>query len=191
MRNDLKIKIERKMISYDFLKNNLHRYSQAFTHEDYENNTKNNCLDSLTLQSSGEVIYKYDFMQTVANYPLCHIKDTVKEGKFEIKCLMDPGISFDDKFNPGRIKIHHIINAKDLEDQDINVSAMQNDNGVLKGRWLIHSTYYPPLNKDTKAYSQGCFIFKTTSDLIKFNSILIQNKIRPGDVISGELIEIN
>jgi hypothetical protein len=190
-RIDLIIKIERRKASYDFLVDKLHRYSQSFTHEDYTNNTKNNCLDSLTLLNNGVAVYTNNNIQTVANYPLCHVKDTVKAGKFQIKCLQEPGAYFEDKHNPGRIKIHHIINTEDLENQIINGQAMQNDLGNLKGRWLIHSTYYPPLNKDTKAYSQGCFIFKNTDDLVRFNSILIANNINPGDVISGELIDID
>jgi hypothetical protein len=190
MENEFILKVERKKASYDFMFNQLHRYSEPLTHQDFENNTKNNCIDSLTLLKNGEVIYKNDLMQTVANYPLCHVKDTINTGKFQIKCLQEPGPFFEDKYNPGRIKIHHIINAIDNEDQEINPLAMQNDKGITKGRWLIHSTYYPPLNKDTKAYSQGCFIFKNTDGLVKFNSILLANNINPGDIITGELIEI-
>lgn len=179
----LYLKIIRKKESYDYkLLKNLNNFS---------NNIKNNCIDSIILYKDGVEIYRNDKIQTVANYPQSHFKDTIKEGKFQIKCFVDAGYSFADPNNLERIKIHGIINAIDQDGQSVNSESKQIDKGIPKGRWLIHSTFSPKIGYDLNhAYSQGCFIFLHTKDLDDFNNVLILNGIKKRDTIDGELLEV-
>lgn len=179
----MNLKIIRNKLSYDFIIDKNKK-------ENFDNNIKNNCKDELLLIHNSKIIFQCNEIQTVANYPNAHVLDTVKPCNFKIRCFIKTGESFADPSNPDKIKIHGIINAVDNEGQSINFNSLQIDNNQIKGRWLIHSTYYPKLDKDTNyAYSQGCFIFKHTYDLQKFNSVLLNNNITENMTLDGILIE--
>lgn len=171
-RTDLQIKIIRKKQSHDY------KFDKALNN--YQNNSKNNLLDSLILLKDGKEIFQSN-VQTVANHPLYDYKDTILNGSFQMKAFVVKQ-SYQEE-------IHGIINARDLDNQLINGYSMQNDNGTNKGRWLFHSTLWK--GSDLKnAYSAGCFIFPTSNTLKEFNIVLRQNRVVENDVINGYLTEV-
>lgn len=169
---DLKIKVIRKKQSYRYMKEGLNEYQRR---------TRNNMIDSLILYKKDDIIFASKKVQTVSNHPQMKYFDTIRKGAFQVKCFVEQR-----NFNT---PVHGIINAYDISNQKINEYAMQNDNGQYIGRWLIHSSWYNKLGRDTKAYSGGCFIM-STRDMMKFNNILINNKIKADDIITGLLIEV-
>ena len=169
------LKVKRNKKSYD--------YKLDPTKNFFSNNTKNNCLDSIHILQDGNIIYSYPKVQTVANYPNSDTKDTIAKGKFQVKLFVEK--------RKYKNEVHGIINALDLEGQKIDEFSMQKDNGFTKGRWLIHDTYDPVLSKDLNfAWSQGCFVFKTSADLKLFNKVLIDYGCKEGDIIDGVLEEL-
>lgn len=165
----MKIRVIRYKTSYNY------KYD-ALT-DNYDNNTKNNMLDSFIVIDNDKEIFKVN-CQTISNHPEMKHSDTIAQGKFKLKLFVDQRT-----FNT---PIHGIIGAKDLAGQSINEHSMQLDNGQWIGRWLVHSCYYTPLGRDTRAYSGGCIIMSTNS-MLALNEIL-RNII--GDTIEVELIEI-
>jgi hypothetical protein len=174
----MQLTIVRNKKSYNY------KYSTSEINEfqlnNYQSNTKNNMLDTLRLSHSGIVLFESENVQTISNHPLMKHSDTVKEGNFQVKCFVDKK-----GFNT---EIHGIINAFDIADQPIDVYSKQYDNGQYIGRWLIHSSYYAPSGKDTKAYSGGCFIM-STNDMLKLNRALIKAGVKKGNIIDGYLEE--
>jgi hypothetical protein len=184
IRTDLKLEITRNKKSYDY-KFNLKEP------DSFKNNIKNNCIDSYKLFKNNQVILEYNELQTVANYPDAHINDTIAPGNFYFVAFVPAGKSFADPKDINRIVLHGLIHATDKENQSIDVNSMQMDQGKIKGRWLIHSTFYPPIAKDTEnAFSEGCFIHKRTSDLERLNNILKENGVEKNDWIPVTLTEI-
>lgn len=178
----LNLVVERSLKSYQFKVNpNL---ASSFS-----NNYKNNSLDKIIIYDDNAEIAAFR-CQTVANYCWGDYKsngptewgDTVSEGYFKIKCFVEPR-----KFHG---EIHGIIETKDLDGQVINHDSMQIENGYQTGRWLIHDRYSSKTGKDTNyAWSAGCFIL-SSDDLKAFNDILHAYQVQAGDIISGELIEV-
>jgi hypothetical protein len=181
-KTNLELIVRRKSESYCF------RFEPNI--ETFANNVKNNCKDTLILLKDGIEVFKCSYLQTVANYPNADVMDTVRPGKFHLKCFVRAGISFADPADPARIRIHAVINALDLDQERIDSNAMQMDDGIYEGRWLLHSTFLPRTRKDAfYAYSKGCFIFQKTQMLDDFNRILTRENVKPGDVIPGTLTE--
>jgi hypothetical protein len=175
----MRIIIVRQRISYDY------KYSAIEIEErqmnNYQANTRNNMLDSLRLVNNGIILFESHNVQTVSNHPMMKYRDTIKAGEFQIKCFVENAI-----FNT---QIHGIINAYDISGQPIDEYSKQYDNGQYIGRWLIHSSYYKPLGKDTKAYSGGCIVM-STNDLLALNRALIKEGIKSNDIINAFLEEI-
>lgn len=178
----LKLQIWRNRQSYNFK-------AAPAKPDSFENNWKNNSIDLLVLYDDSTLLYQCK-VQSVANYCFGDQKpgdnlphgDTVAEGKFKVRCFVEPR-----NFHG---EIHAIICATDLDGQEINTNAMQTTaQGFQNGRWLIHDRYSFRLGKDTNyAWSAGCFIL-SSADLEKLNSILKNEGIKAGDVISGEVLE--
>jgi len=170
----LEYRVVRKKSSYDF------KFDKA--KNDFTNNIKNNMQDILELFdiNTGNILFSCNNVQTVANHPNMKLSDTVQEGSFEISHFVDKRKYKND--------IHGIINAIDNNNQKIDKYSMQHDNGSYIGRWLIHSTYDPVLQRETQAYSGACFIMREYK-LKQLNNILITAGIKKGDVLKGTLIE--
>jgi len=73
----------------------------------------------------------------------------------------------------------------------IDHNAMQiYSGGYQLGRWLIHDKYSYELKRDTNyAWSAGCFIL-SSADLRNLNACLKQKGVKPGDLITGTLLEV-
>lgn len=185
IRQDLFIQIERQKSSYDY------KINQDL--DTFNNNIKNNCQDKIILLKNNMELYSHNLLQSIANYPGNFINDSLAEGDFTLVCFVTAGESFADPNNPNRIKIHGIINAKTL-----NGDLIGNDSHILYkdgsrsiGRVLMHSTYYPPENKELLyAYSEACLMHKTLSLIDTFNQFLIENGVNSGDFISCNLKEV-
>ena len=189
-REDITFKIIRNKSSYDF---------KLFPEQedDYINNTKHNCEDSFVLYKDKEEIFRCDTVQTYVNFPNAHKGDTIAPGKIQLMLFLAPGVSFADSKTPGRIKIHGFINGKTLDGNVIGEDAMIYDSVTKKkrGRVLLHTTYFPPKDKETKAYSEACCIFGKVENkpqfyMDAFNAALLENKLKQFDIISGELKEV-
>jgi len=173
VRQDLQIRLIRNRISHD--------YQFDKSKSSFDSNIKNNSKDIIIIVKNNTPIFK-SFCQSVANHPHYKYKDTIHDGKFEIKCFVE-----NRNFHGG---IHGIINAFDIEGQPIDIYSMQIDNGYQKGRWLIHDKYSFEKKRDlNNAYSGGCFIM-SSEQLSEFNKVLISCNVNPGDVIPGILMEV-
>lgn len=174
IRDDLFIRVIRKKASFDF------KYNKD--KDDFINNTKNNAIDTFILFHNNLLLFKYNRVQTVSNYPGAKLLDTVAPCSFQIKCFVEKRLY--------KEEIHGIINAVDMEGQPINEFSMQKDGGLYKGRWLIHGTRNPVTGKDySYAYSMGCIVFRETKALDDFNELLKSLNIKSGDIINAELVE--
>lgn len=175
--------VERNKKSYDFKVNPKKPSS-------FENNWKNNSLDWLVLYDDEAEISRFR-CQTVANYcfgdydtaDTVEFGDTIREGYFKVKCFV-PSRAFH-----GRI--HGIIETRDIDGQWINRDSMQTtEDGFQNGRFLIHDRFSYKTGKDTNtAWSAGCFILSST-DLCYFNNLLNAYKVKAGDIIKGEIVEV-
>lgn len=166
------IKIIRKQGSFEY------KYKEQINN--YQNNIKNNSLDTILIMNEGTELFSAN-CQTVSNHPDFKHRDTIQKGTFKIKCFVESR-----KFHG---EIHGIIDAYDIENQKINNYSMQLENGQLKGRWLVHDKWYDKIQKDSKyAYSGGCFVL-SSEDLEQFNKVLRKNKIVDNQVINGILVE--
>jgi hypothetical protein len=181
--NTLSLKLMRNKSSYDFRAN-------PKAPDSFDNNWKNNSKDWLTLLAEGKEIGAFR-CQSVANYCFGDMarKDgrpegaTIAPGKFQVKCFAPPRLFHGE--------IHAIINTTDLDGLRIDHNAMQTTKGGFQnGRWLIHDRYSKNTGKDTNsAWSAGCFIL-SSGDLAAFNKMLHAYKVQPGDIISGEIMEV-
>ena len=129
--------------------------------------------------------------QSVANYNWGEYKsngatecgDTIKEGYFKVKCFVEPR-GFEGE-------IHGIIETKDIDGQWIDHESLQTVNGYQTGRWLIHSNYSKKIGKDTNyAWSAGCLIC-SSDDLYSINLVLHEYGIKSGDILNGEIVEVD
>lgn len=175
--------VERRKRSYDFKSNKNLPGS-------FENNWKNNSLDWLCLYNDNCELIRLP-AQTVANYCFDDMKsngdtehgDTIAEGYFKVKCFVEP--------RGFHGEIHGIIETKDLDGQWVDHNSMQTVNGFQTGRWLIHDRWSEKLGRDTNtAWSAGCFIL-SSKDLHALNNILHAYEVKSGDIIPGELVEVD
>jgi hypothetical protein len=188
--SELFIKIERKKSSYEYQFNpNINTF---------QNNKNHNCQDKLILLKDGIEIYRYEKLQTVPNHPdnnFFNKKDAII-GKFQLKCFVEAvkGGSFADPYNPGRIILHKVINSQTVIGSKLNSDGMIVDNYSPKGRGCVwfHSSYYPPMNKETiNCYSEACIMFQKVSEIDGFGQVLKDNGIKVSDILNGEIIEID
>lgn len=180
----IKLRIERTLKSYDFREN-------PNAPDSFANNWKNNSRDWLVLLDDKAEICRFR-CQTVANY--CFGKmapgdtvehgDTIAPGQFQVRLFAEPRAFHGE--------IHEIIEATDIDGQRIDGHAMQTTaDGFQSGRWLIHDRYSFKLKKDTNyAWSAGCFIL-ASGDLEALNHVLHAYKFMPGEIIAGEVIEVD
>ena len=170
----LEYRIIRRKLSYDYkYDSNLNTFS---------NNIKNNMRDILKLIDidTGNDLFICNQVQTVANHPKMKLSDTVKIGNFQVKHFVDKRAYIND--------VHGIINGTDINNQSIDNYSMQQDEKRYIGRWLIHDTFDPKLQRETSGYSGGCFIMKPDK-LKQLNNILILAGIKKNDIIDGILEE--
>ncbi len=180
----LNIVVERKKSSYDFKVNPRQPGS-------FGNNWKNNSQDWFILYDEQAEIVRFK-CQSVANYcfgdyataDTVEYGDTIREGYFEMKCFVDPR-SFH-----GRI--HGITRTRDIDGQWIDTNSMQTTaNGFQNGRFLVHDRFSFKTGKDTNyAWSAGCFIL-SSADLDTLNHLLDCYKVKKGEVIKGEVVEVD
>ena len=179
----LSFRVERKRESYNYCANPNRPHG-------FENNWKNNSMDSLILFDDLEMVIALN-CQTVANYCFGvnagpkdnpHIS-TIAPGDFTITAFVEPR-SFHGE-------IHAITRTKDIGGMWIDHNAMQiYSGGYQLGRWLIHDKYSYELKRDTNyAWSAGCFIL-SSADLRNLNGCLKQKGVKPGDLITGTLLEV-
>lgn len=176
IRTDLSIQVERKESSHD--------YKHDPQINSYKNNTKNNSIDSISLFKGDEVLFFYDRMQTVSNHPAYKgaYLDTIRAGSFFLECFVEPR-SYQEE-------IHSIIDAYDIENQQIGRDSMQLEDGIKKGRWNVHSALWKGKDLDY-CWSAGCLMFAESVKLKEFNECLRAAGIKPGDIIPGELVEVD
>lgn len=178
----LKIKVTRKLKSYDFKANPSKPSS-------FENNWKNNSLDDFKLLDDNAILYQCK-CQSVANYcfgdmataDTVEYGDTIAPGEFTVRLFVEPR-----NFH-GRI--HAITQTVDIDGQIIDRNAMQTTaDGFQNGRWLIHDRFSFKTNQDTNtAWSAGCIIL-SSDDLFWLNDVLDKCGCKPNDLIPGEIIE--
>ena len=175
MIDEIKIKILRDKLSYDF------KYDE--NKNDYKNNIRNNSIDTiLILNSRKRAIFVSREVQTVANHPHFDFLDTIAPGKFKMRCFVEQR-----KYH-GRI--HGIVSARDLENQEIDCYSMQVENGYQKGRWLIHDRWSFEKERDLfNGYSGGCFVM-SSRDLFNFNRVLERYGVVKNDILNCSLIEV-
>lgn len=157
----------------------------------FQNNYKNNSIDWFCIYDDDAEIARYR-CQSVANYcfgayataDTVEHGDTIKEGYFKISAFVLPR-----NFHG---EIHGIIETKDIDGQWIGRDSMQTtDGGFQNGRFLIHDKFSSKYGEDTNsAWSAGCIIL-SSGDLESFNEILHSYNITRGDVINGEIIEVD
>ena len=179
----ISIRVERKRESYDYR-------ADPNKPLGFENNWKNNSLDSLLVFDDLEMVMRLN-CQTVANYCFgvnAGAKDnphisTVAPGEFTVRAFVEPR-SFHGE-------IHAITRTKDIGGKWIDHNAMQIYSDVYQlGRWLIHDKHSNELNRDTNyAWSAGCFIL-SSADLRNLNACLRSKGVKPGDLIPGTLLEV-
>ncbi|MDE5899335.1 MAG: hypothetical protein K2H09_08760 [Treponemataceae bacterium] len=180
----IKIVIERAKSSYDFR-------ADPARPDGFDNNYKNNSKDWLVLCDGGTELARFR-CQSVANYcfganatadTVAH-GDTVAPGEFELRLFVEPR-----NFHG---EIHAITRTRDLDGQWIGRDAMQTTaGGYQNGRWLVHDRWSAAQGGDTAyAWSAGCFIL-SSDDLAALNTLLHAYKFSPGDIVSGEVVEID
>ncbi|MBQ0111950.1 MAG: hypothetical protein KBT03_02360 [Bacteroidales bacterium] len=180
----LNIVIERKKSSYDYKINEKAESS-------FSNNWNHNSEDWFVLFDDKAEIMRVR-CQSVANYnwgeyataDTCEYGDTIHEGYFKVKCFVEP--------RGFHGEIHGIVETKDIDGQWIGRDSMQTTkDGFQNGRWLIHDRFSKKLGKDSNyAWSAGCIILSEL-DLKAFNSLLKVFEVKPGDIISGEIVEVD
>lgn len=185
LRKDFFIQIERKKSSFDF------RVNTGL--DTFENNIQNNCQDKIILFKDGKELFSHEQIQTVANYPNCTVFDSIGEGDFNLVCFVWVGVTFADPNHPSRIKIHGIIDGKtiggDIIESDSRIRYKDGSRSL--GRVLMHTTYYPPKDKEIAyAYSEACLMHKYISQMDTLNQFLIENGVAPNDIIPCNLKEV-
>lgn len=187
--DDYLVRIVRKAKSYQYKSNP--RLPDSW---DVGRNDQNNMLDDFIF-FVGEARMLWVKCQSIANMPGARIQDSLAPGPFKLKLFVGEGPNADPRLFYGRI--HGIIDAFDLEGQWINGKSIQPVAGkdgapIDVARTLVHDTqkHKPsPPNVETRvAWSAGCVIM-TPPNLAVFGVLLDDYKLRPGDVIPGELVE--
>ncbi|MCL2127955.1 MAG: hypothetical protein FWH38_06835 [Treponema sp.] len=177
------ILVERKKQSYSFK-------ADPLGPDSFENNWKNNSLDSIAIRAGSEELCRFP-CQTVANYCFGGMAtastvpwgDTVAPGNFTVRAFAEP--------RGFHGEIHAITETRDIDGEWIGRDAMQlAAGGFQNGRWLIHDRYSFNAGRDTNyAWSAGCFIL-SSAGLAAFNAMLRKLGVRPGGLIPGALTEI-
>lgn len=87
--------------------------------------------------------------------------------------------------------VHELINAIDMEGEEIDGKAMQIDaEAGIQGRWLIHDDFNPKTGKSySRPWSAGCIIIPW-QDYISFNNALKNLGFVRGDIIPIEIKEV-
>lgn len=149
-------------------------------------NLDNNMQDRFMLYFENGLLFSAK-CQTVTNMSKSRPGDTVAPGPFALRAFVEPRSFY------GRI--HGICHAHDLEGQEIDGASVEPEAGagpVDYARWLVHDTQKPrPARPGTilpRAWSAGCFVM-SPDDLEAFGQILDAYKVRPGELIPGEVIE--
>ena len=180
----LNIVVERQKRSYQFK-------VKPKAEGSFENNWKNNSLDWFCIYNDKCELARFR-CQSVANYCFGDMKsngptehgDTIAEGYFKIKCFVEPR-----NFHG---EIHGIIETRDVDGQWIDHNSIQvGDDGFQTGRWLIHDKWSNSLQRDTNtAWSAGCIIL-SSDNLYSFNRILHAYDVKAGDILNGEIVEVD
>jgi hypothetical protein len=150
----------------------------------WDNNDGNNSLDTFTLFDGDTKLFAC-LAQTVANLEGLsdgvHFYDTVAPGSFQLVYQVDQ--------RDYQCRPNGICNCKTLRGDVVGPDCTTATN---KDRWLHHDWEFPrssgkPAGQDTRvAWSAGCFVVPDL-DLRKFNAILENVGVKPGDLISGIL----
>jgi len=159
-------------------------YDKPFTNPDFQNNVKNNMLDIYRLWFREKLIFECP-VQTYANYPLSHTRDTIAPGVYQETIFVDQRKYMN--------KINGIRNCLDMEGQLYNPNSMQWDMDHEKGRALSHGNAYfnKKLNKWTypiHSWSMACFV-KLEKDQVELNKVFVNCGINKDNffVINGLL----
>ena len=139
-------------------------------------------LDKIRLWANGVLLYE-SACQSVAIHNSCTIKESIAPMPFECRLFSEQ--------RTYAHPVHELINAIDMEGEEIDGKAMQIDaeNGV-QGRWLIHDDYNPVTKKAYNVpWSAGCIMLPFKEHKL-FNDKLIELGCKPGDIIPIEIKEV-
>ena len=177
----MKFRVIRKKSSYDYK-------NVSTLNGDWDNQKKNNSLDRLQLlEDTGEVIFE-SISQTIANLETLdagiHFIDSIAPGSFSIRLFVEQRDVW--------CEPHGIIRAKTLAGDTIGDDSTTATN---KSRWLVHDwekhRSTAPKGADTSvAWSAGCFV-EPDAKLAELNTLLRARGYKPGDIIDGELVEVD
>jgi hypothetical protein len=177
----MKFRVIRKKSSYDY----------KFTPSQpgsWDNQKRNNSQDRLQLLDDDGTLVFESISQTVANLetldPGIHFLDTIAPGPFAVKLFVEQRDFWCDP--------HGIIRAKTLAGDAIDDNSVTATN---PSRWLVHDWQKHRSSAtegmDTSvAWSAGCFV-EPDSQLAAMNQLLRDRGYGPGDIIDGELIEVD
>lgn len=138
-------------------------------------------LDKIRLWSSGVMLFSSK-CQSVAIYK-CSTLESIAPMRFECKLFAEQrGYT-----NP----VHELINAIDMEGEEIDGKAMQVDaEAGIQGRWLIHDDFNPKTGKEySYPMSAGCIMIPW-KEYSKFNNALKLLGYARGDIVPIEIKEI-
>lgn len=177
----MKFRVIRKKSSYDY----------KFTPSqpgDWDNQKRNNSQDRLQLlEDTGELVFDSP-SQTVANLETLdagvHFLDSVAPGPFSIRLWVEQRDFW--------CWPHGIIRAKTMGSDQIDENSVTPTN---ISRWLVHDWQKhrsaAPQGTDTSvAWSAGCFV-EPDAKLKELGQILTGRGYKSGDIIDGELIEVD
>ena len=177
----MKSRIIRKKSSYDYKVNST-------VNGDWDNQKQNNSADRLQLlEDDGTVVFESP-SQTIANLETLdagvHFIDSIAPGPFAVKLFVDPRDFW--------CQPHGIIRARTLGGDMIDDDSITPNN---PSRWLIHDwekhkSAAPQGSDTTVAWSAGCFV-EPDAELMKLNYFLLTRGYKVGDIIDGELIEVD
>lgn len=177
----MKFRVIRKKSSYDY------KY-QLSLNGDWDNQKKNNSQDRLQLlEDDGTLVFDSP-SQTIANLETLdagiHFTDSIAPGTFAIKLFVEQRDFW--------CQPHGIIRAKTLAGDTIDNNSVTPTN---KSRWLVHDWQKhrsaAPQGTDTSvAWSAGCFV-EPDAQLSALNQLLLGRGYKEGDIIDGELVEVD
>ena len=138
-------------------------------------------LDKIKLWANVGIVYSSK-CQSVAIYN-CSVLESIAPMKFECRLFAEQR----SYANP----VHELINAIDMEGEEIDGKAMQIDaEAGIQGRWLIHDDYNPLTKKAYNIpWSAGCIMLPFKEHKL-FNDKLIELGCNPGDIIPIEIKEV-
>ena len=138
-------------------------------------------LDKIRLWANGGIVYSSK-CQSVAIYK-CSVLESIAPMKFECRLFAEQR----SYANP----VHELINAIDMEGEEIDGKAMQLDAETgIEGRWLIHDDYNPKTRRAyERPWSAGCIMIPW-QDYTRFNNALKNLGYCRGDIIQIEIKEI-